>query len=54
MIEEDALVCSDDQFYGIDIYCKDCKAKMINTYFHDGNQLLLNQNHVKEGLGYEM
>ena len=44
LIEEDALVCSDDQYYGIDIYCKECKKKRIHTYFYDVNQLLLNQN----------
>ena len=40
IIENDALVCSSDQFYGIEIYCNECKKKRIGIYFYDENQLV--------------
>ena len=39
-IEENAMVCSGDQYMGIDIYCKDCKSKHIGKYYRDENQLI--------------
>jgi len=40
LIEEDSLVCSCDQFEGIEKYCNICKSKQIHHYFRDVNQLL--------------
>ena len=38
-VEEDAMICSTDQYMGIDIFCRDCKAKHIGKYYRDENQL---------------
>jgi len=40
IIEKDALVCSSDQYYGIEIFCNKCKKERINNYYYDINQLV--------------
>jgi len=40
IIEKDAMVCSGDQFEGIEKYCSQCKSRHISDYFHDCNDLL--------------